>query len=45
MLNGPLSRMLAHTDLGMIDVVQHRSGLPGPQTFIRGSRQNDGVYG
>ena len=44
MLNGPLSRMLAHTDLGMIDAVHHRSGLPGPHTFIRGSRQIDGAW-
>ena len=44
MLNGPLSRMLAHTDLGMIDAVHHRSGLPGPHTFIKGSRQIDGAW-
>ena len=44
MFNGPLSRMLAHTDLGMIDAVQYRSGLLGPPTFIRGSRQIDGAW-
>ena len=44
MPNGPLSRMLLHPDLGMIDAVQHRSSLPGPHTFIRGSRQIDGAW-
>ena len=42
--NDPLSQILSHPDLGMIDVVQHQSGLPGPHTFIRGSCQIDGAW-
>ena len=44
MAGGPFARIFAHPDLGMIDTVQHRTHLPGPPTFVRGSRQIDGAW-
>ena len=44
MSGGPLARMLAGPDLGMIDAIQHRSKTPGPPTFVRGQRQIDGAW-
>ena len=44
MTNGLLSRMLAHPDLCMIDAVRLQTNIPGPHTFIHGTRQIDGAW-
>ena len=41
---GPLARMLGHEDLDMVDAIKSRSKQSGPNTFVRGSRQIDGVW-
>ena len=42
--SGPLTRLLSHCDLDMHDIIHHISRQPGPPTFIRGTRQIDGVW-
>ena len=44
MENGTLARCLSSIDLQMYDVIKARSGIQGPNTFIRGSRQIDGAW-
>ena len=44
MQSGPLARMLAHPDLGMINAINHRTKEHSPNTFIRGSRKIDGAW-
>ena len=36
--------MLAHSDLGMIDAINHRTKEHSPNTSIRGSRKIDGAW-
>ena len=44
MSEGILQRMLVGEDLEMIDAVSQQSKMPGPPTFVRGSRQIDAVW-
>lgn len=44
MENGPLARLLQQEDLQMKDIIKHKTGIPGPPTFIRGKRQIDGAW-
>ena len=44
MESGPLQKLLRDTDLDMKDAVKQRSGLSGPATWARGSKQIDGVW-
>ena len=44
MKNGQLARMLRIPDLDMKDAVKSRSGMDGPATFVRGSRQIDAAW-
>ena len=44
MADGPLQRMLAGPDLEMTDAIYQRSQMPGPATFVRGTRQIDAVW-
>ena len=43
MASGPLSRLLQSPDIAMVDAIHLKSQTPGPNTFIRGSRQIDRV--
>ena len=44
MKNGQLARMLRTPDLDMKDAIKSRSGMDGPATFVRGSRQIDAAW-
>ena len=44
MTAGPLQRMLQDEGLEMKDAIQQRTNMPGPPTFVRGSRQIDAVW-
>ena len=44
MEKGQLQKMLKNSNLDMRDAVKYKSNMPGPPTFVRGSRQIDGVW-
>ena len=44
MKTGQLARMLRTPDLDMRDAVNTRTGIDGPATFVRGSRQIDAAW-
>ena len=44
MQSGPLSKALKMDSLQMCDVVQSQTNIPGPPTFIRGTRQIDAIW-